>query len=116
MRRTLGTAVFSGMLGVTLFGIFLTPVFFFVIEGFVESPLFTSERARQISRWLRFTLAIAHAGPVLAAAVAGRPDAGLPRCCTCPAEAAGVIGTVTTNGHVEEKVKQGMKEEELNHG
>ena len=30
MRRTLGTAVFSGMLGVTLFGIFLTPVFFYV--------------------------------------------------------------------------------------
>ena len=27
MRRSLGTAVFSGMLGVTLFGIFLTPVF-----------------------------------------------------------------------------------------
>ena len=25
MRQTLGTAVFSGMLGVTLFGIFLTP-------------------------------------------------------------------------------------------
>jgi multidrug efflux pump subunit AcrB len=32
MRQTLGTAVFSGMLGVTLFGIFLTPVFFFVIQ------------------------------------------------------------------------------------
>jgi multidrug efflux pump subunit AcrB len=32
MRRTLGTAVFAGMLGVTLFGIFLTPVFFFVIQ------------------------------------------------------------------------------------
>ena len=32
MRRTLGTAVFSGMLGVTLFGIFLTPVFFHVID------------------------------------------------------------------------------------
>jgi hydrophobe/amphiphile efflux-1 (HAE1) family protein len=31
MRRTLGTAVFSGMLGVTLFGIFLTPVFYFVV-------------------------------------------------------------------------------------
>jgi len=29
MRRSLGTAVFSGMIGVTLFGIFLTPVFFF---------------------------------------------------------------------------------------
>ena len=33
MRRTLGTAVFGGMLGVTLFGIFLTPVFYTVIEG-----------------------------------------------------------------------------------
>jgi len=32
MRRTLGTAVFAGMLGVTLFGIFLTPVFFYVLQ------------------------------------------------------------------------------------
>jgi multidrug efflux pump len=32
MRRTLGTAVFSGMLGVNLFGIFLTPVFFIVVD------------------------------------------------------------------------------------
>jgi multidrug efflux pump len=31
MRRSLGTAVFSGMIGVTAFGIFLTPVFFYVI-------------------------------------------------------------------------------------
>jgi len=31
MRQSLGTAVFSGMIGVTLFGIFLTPVFFFVL-------------------------------------------------------------------------------------
>jgi multidrug efflux pump len=34
MRRTLGTAVFAGMIGVTLFGIFLTPVFFAVIRRF----------------------------------------------------------------------------------
>ena len=34
MRRTLGTAVFSGMLGVTFFGIFLTPVFYYVITWF----------------------------------------------------------------------------------
>src|SRR5262249_41466501 len=33
-RRPLGTAVFAGMLGVTLFGIFLTPVFFYVIRWF----------------------------------------------------------------------------------
>ena len=36
MRRTLGTAVFSGMLGVTLFGIFLTPVFYYVIQRLIE--------------------------------------------------------------------------------
>ncbi len=36
MRRTLGTAVFAGMLGVTLFGIFLTPVFYNVIQWFSE--------------------------------------------------------------------------------
>ena len=35
MRQTLGTAVFSGMLGVTLFGIFLTPVFYVVIRSLV---------------------------------------------------------------------------------
>jgi multidrug efflux pump len=36
MRRTLGTAVFAGMLGVTLFGIFLTPVFFYVIQWLAD--------------------------------------------------------------------------------
>ncbi len=38
MRRTLGLAVFSGMLGVTLFGIFLTPVFYDVIQRFGKPP------------------------------------------------------------------------------
>jgi len=32
MRYALGIAVFSGMLGVTLFGIFFTPVFYVVIR------------------------------------------------------------------------------------
>jgi multidrug efflux pump len=36
MRRALGIAVFSGMLGVTFFGIFLTPVFYYVIQWFAE--------------------------------------------------------------------------------
>jgi multidrug efflux pump len=43
MRQALGTAVFSGMIGLTLFGIFLTPVFFSVImksfgPRFTDSP------------------------------------------------------------------------------
>jgi len=33
MRQPLGTAVFSGMMGVTGFGLFLTPVFYVVIRG-----------------------------------------------------------------------------------
>ena len=32
MRQTLGTCVFAGMLGVTFFGIFLTPVFYFILQ------------------------------------------------------------------------------------
>jgi multidrug efflux pump len=36
MRHALGVAVFSGMLGVTVFGIFFTPVFYVVIRWFTE--------------------------------------------------------------------------------
>lgn len=32
MRQSLGTAVFGGMLGVTLFGIFMTPVFYVLLQ------------------------------------------------------------------------------------
>jgi multidrug efflux pump len=50
MRRSLGTAVFGGMLGVTLFGIFLTPVFYYVIQRFAtdkppEPPAKSQEHA-----------------------------------------------------------------------
>jgi multidrug efflux pump len=33
MRHAMGVAVFSGMLGVTLFGLFLTPVFYVLLRG-----------------------------------------------------------------------------------
>lgn len=38
MRRTLGMAVFAGMIGVTLFGLFLTPVFYYVVRRLVQRP------------------------------------------------------------------------------
>jgi multidrug efflux pump subunit AcrB len=38
MRQALGVAVFAGMLGVTLFGIFLTPVFYYVLRRLDERP------------------------------------------------------------------------------
>src|SRR5207249_1083577 len=68
MRRTLGTAVFSGMLGVTLFGIFLTPVFFYVIDRMAEAHLLHSAR---LSRYSRRALGILHLG--LMAATLGAP-------------------------------------------
>ena len=41
MRFTLGVAVFAGMIGVTVFGIFLTPVFYHMIEKWTagEKPI-----------------------------------------------------------------------------
>jgi multidrug efflux pump len=76
MRRTLGVAVFSGMLGVTLFGIFLTPVFFYVIEWFVDPSPSRAERARAVRRLVRVALGVATLGifwlPALIAAARRR--------------------------------------------
>jgi multidrug efflux pump len=58
MRKTLGIAVFSGMLGVTFFGIFLTPVFFYVIEGLAETRLFAGQRTRLAGQVLLYLVGI----------------------------------------------------------
>ena len=47
MRRTLGTTVFSGMVGVTFFGIFLTPSFFYSIDWLGETRMFSSPVLRR---------------------------------------------------------------------
>lgn len=52
MRKALGVAVFSGMLGVTLFGLALTPVFFATIDWLSETPLFANSRLRRIGDML----------------------------------------------------------------
>ena len=39
MRQSLGTAVFFGMLGVTLFGLIFTPVFYVVVRKFAKKPV-----------------------------------------------------------------------------
>jgi HAE1 family hydrophobic/amphiphilic exporter-1 len=43
MRQALGTAVFAGMLGVTLFGLFLTPVFYVALRR-----LFPARESRRL--------------------------------------------------------------------
>ena len=54
MRRAMGIAVFSGMLGVTLFGIFLTPVFYVLLR---------SRRSKRLERVAATTAAPARAEP-----------------------------------------------------
>jgi multidrug efflux pump len=58
MRRTLGTTVFSGMVGVTLFGIFLTPVFFYVIDWMSEARLWKSAPFRWMNTIVLGTLSL----------------------------------------------------------
>jgi multidrug efflux pump len=62
MRRTLGTAVFSGMLGVTVFGLLLTPVFFYVVDWLGSLEFFRSAEMRFLG-WVLlivFTLGIVY--------------------------------------------------------
>jgi multidrug efflux pump len=108
MRQTLGIAVFSGMLGVTLFGIFLTPVFFYVIEGLAETRLFSSERAQWLGQVLRFTLGAITLGllwlpELLARALRRRP--------AVPANLA-ARGSVASSTHGEKR----LRSDELTNG
>jgi HAE1 family hydrophobic/amphiphilic exporter-1 len=48
MRQALGTVVFYGMIGVTFFGLFLTPVFYTVIRKLVgDKPIIAPGSARE---------------------------------------------------------------------
>ncbi|HEU4678342.1 MAG TPA: efflux RND transporter permease subunit, partial [Terrimicrobiaceae bacterium] len=54
LRQALGVAVFSGMLGVTLFGLLLTPVFYVAIQQIKKSvPEQAPRSATGVVRWLR---------------------------------------------------------------
>jgi len=48
MRRTLGIAVFAGMLGVTICGLFLTPVFYFLLQKVAD--LFGSDKHKHAAQ------------------------------------------------------------------
>ena len=38
MRQAVGVAVFFGMLGVTLFGLVFTPIFYMVVRSLADRP------------------------------------------------------------------------------
>ncbi len=68
MRQALGTAVFGGMLGVTVFGIVLTPVFYVVIDWLSEARIFHHPQVQQFSRRARWVLTLQFVKPAFAQA------------------------------------------------
>ena len=50
MDQAVGTTVFAGMIGVTFFGIFLTPVFFSVILKFFGPKPVRARESRGVAR------------------------------------------------------------------
>jgi len=71
MRQALGIAVLGGMVGVTVFGIFLTPVFFAVVDRLTHSRLFSHPRVRAASDAALYILGFRFVRPLVAAAGAG---------------------------------------------
>jgi multidrug efflux pump len=53
MRRAMGVAVFSGMLGVTVFGLLYTPLFYVVLRGWIERHEARKREAAQHGQTLR---------------------------------------------------------------
>ena len=52
MRQSLGTAVFAGMLGVTLFGLIFTPTFYVLSRAVIEPDGMPARFARRLG-WSR---------------------------------------------------------------
>jgi len=58
MRKALGVAVFSGMLGVTFFGLLFTPVFFAVVDRVAHGRWSASERLQRFSDAVMYAVSL----------------------------------------------------------
>jgi multidrug efflux pump len=76
MRQALGIAVLGGMIGVTVFGVFLTPVFFALVDRFTQTRLFTHPWVRAVGKAAIGVIALKFVRP-LAATVASKAAAGV---------------------------------------
>src|SRR5262249_7910537 len=119
MRQALGTSVFSGMLGVTFFGLLLTPVFYVTIRWFIERK--QSKRAHQPEK------PVAHAGHIMLMLVLGLGLLGLLNGCKAvgpnyrepvvqvPTEFANQEQSGMSTSDVDVAWWRGFQDEELNH-
>jgi hypothetical protein len=70
MRQALGVAVLGGMVGVTLFGIFLTPVFFAIVDRATNSRWLTHPWLLAASAVALYVIRFRFVQPIAAAAQA----------------------------------------------
>jgi multidrug efflux pump subunit AcrB len=70
MRQALGIAVIGGMTGVTLFGIFLTPIFFAVVDRLTSSRLLTNKYVVAVSDSVLFVLSFKFVRPLAEVVIA----------------------------------------------
>jgi len=73
MRTALGTAVFAGMLGVTMFGIFLTPAFYIIVDRARAGTFFQDAAIQSVGTALRWTFALGFLWPILRKLLAKAP-------------------------------------------
>jgi multidrug efflux pump len=66
MRQALGVAVLGGMMGVTAFGIGLTPVFFVLVDRITHSAVAQHPWVTAVSEAILYTLALKFVRPVAA--------------------------------------------------
>ncbi|VTT96916.1 transporter : Transporter, hydrophobe/amphiphile efflux-1 (HAE1) family OS=Planctomyces limnophilus (strain ATCC 43296 / DSM 3776 / IFAM 1008 / 290) GN=Plim_2294 PE=4 SV=1: ACR_tran: ACR_tran [Gemmataceae bacterium] len=68
MRQAIGIAVLGGMLGVTVFGVVLTPVFFYVVDRVTHGRIATHPWVVAVSGGLLYALRLKFVRPLAAAA------------------------------------------------
>ena len=72
MRQALGVAVFGGMIGVTMFGLFLTPIFFYMVDSASHSRFFNSPAVQFIGDMLLGFLLVGRRGFLIRGMVKAR--------------------------------------------
>ncbi|MFO0798804.1 MAG: efflux RND transporter permease subunit [Gemmataceae bacterium] len=71
MRQALGIAVLGGMIGVTVFGVVLTPIFFAVVDRLTHSRLFKHPRVVAAGRGVMYVVGLKFVRPAMGYAAAG---------------------------------------------
>jgi multidrug efflux pump len=97
MRQALGIAVFAGMLGVTAFGVFLTPVFFYVIDWVHELHVFNNPLLLRIVQGSHEVLSFGFVRRPVAAWLQSKPKVAS-SAAAAPARAPANKELVRTNG------------------